>query len=110
MPKARNAQGFLIALFLALKCSGSNFVGFGKCLSSIMMPDADIWVAIQWHNKYRVIYLNVDPGWVVFDLGVPPSCPASSAKFLTAQAEPGRWWTDVNEAYPTLCVTTRVTL
>ena len=31
--------------------------------------------------RYRGSHLLVDLGWVDFDLGVPPSCPAPSAKF-----------------------------
>ena len=35
---------------------------------------------------YRVSHLLVCRCWVDFDLGVPPSCPAASAKFPFAQA------------------------
>ena len=36
---------------------------------------------------YRVSHLLVDLGWIDFDLGFPPSCPAASAKIPSAQAE-----------------------
>ena len=38
-------------------------------------------------HLYRVSLLLVHLGWVDFDLGVPPSCPATSAK---SQAKMGR--------------------
>ena len=41
-------------------------------------------------------YVLVDLGWVDFDFCVPPSCPAASAKFPSAQAELGRQWNTQN--------------
>ena len=41
----------------------------------------------SWLNilqVYRVSHLLVDLGWVDFDLGVPPTCPAASAKSPSA--------------------------
>ena len=47
-----------------------------------------------------VSHLLVDLGWVDFDLGVPPSCPAASAKFPSAQADLVRQWNTQNAIQP----------
>ena len=41
-------------------------------------------------SLYRASHVLVDLGWVDFDFCVPPTCPAASAKFPSAQAESGR--------------------
>ena len=48
---------------------------------------------------YRVTHLLANLGWFDLDLGcstILPSCSASSAKFPSAQAEPGRGWNSQN--------------
>ena len=53
--------------------------------------------------KYSVTHLLANLGWVDFDLGCStmlPSCPASSANFPSAQAEPGRGWNNQNTSQP----------
>ena len=49
---------------------------------------------------YRVSHLLMDLGLVDFDLGVPPSCPATSAKFPPTKADPGRQWDTQNPSQP----------
>ena len=71
-----------------------------------------MWSNFQWTNRgpyisiraalfiiylvmYRVSHVLVDLGWVDHNLGVSPIlpiCPATSAKFPSAQAELGRQW------------------
>ena len=47
---------------------------------------------VNWDHAwfYRASHVLVDLGWVDFDFCVPPSCPAASAQFPSAQAESGR--------------------
>ena len=42
---------------------------------------------------YRVSHLLVDLGWVYFDLGVPPSCPAAEP-LLPNSHQPRQNWAD----------------
>ena len=42
---------------------------------------------------YRVIHLLVDLGWVDFDLGVPPYCPAAQL-LLPNSHQPKQNWSD----------------
>ena len=44
-------------------------------------------------TMYRVFHLLRDQGWVDFDLGVPPSCPAAQL-LLPNSHEPKRNWAD----------------
>ena len=55
------------------------------------------WLLLSHH---RVSHLLVDLGWIDFDLGVPPSCLAASAKFPLAHAEPGRQVNTQNQSQP----------
>ena len=61
-------------------------------------------------SLYRVYHVLVDLGWVDFDLGVPPSFPAASAKVPLAQAELGRQWNTQNSSQQTQSTSTWDTL
>ena len=58
------------------------------------LASSDDVVAPEFETEliYRVSHLLVDLGWVDSDLGVPPSCTAAYAKFISAEAESG-WQT-----------------
>ena len=45
-------------------------------------------------------HVLVHPGWVDFNLGVPPSCPVAFAKLPSAQAESARQWNTQNPSQP----------
>ena len=54
----------------------------------------------EWTIKYRVTLVVADICWVDFDLDGPSCCPADSAKFPSAQAEPCRQWNEQNHSPP----------